>query len=106
MEAPLVDLTAAAAPSLVDLTAPAAEAKQDEDEQVEEEEELQFLGSVNFTIVGIRYYRGEAHPNEFVSVVREPENMYDRNAIKVNNMHGEKVICVNWFVAICCTACF
>jgi SWI/SNF-related matrix-associated actin-dependent regulator of chromatin subfamily A3 len=40
---------------------------------------------------GIRYYRGVAHPGEYVTLVREPSNPYDRNAIRVDNMRGEKV---------------
>jgi len=42
-------------------------------------------------IVGIRYYNGVAHPGEFVQLVREPRNPYDSNAIRVDNMTGEKV---------------
>mmetsp|Transcript_12803 Transcript_12803/g.15672 ORF Transcript_12803/g.15672 Transcript_12803/m.15672 type:complete len:1060 (+) Transcript_12803:80-3259(+) len=76
---------------------------QDEDEEVEDveepedvdDEELTFVASAEFQLVGIRYYTGTAHPGEFVTLVREPENPYDRNAIKVNNMHGEKVGHIN-----------
>eukprot|EP00978_Attheya_sp_CCMP212_P013372 scaffold33647_cov49-Attheya_sp.AAC.2 len=57
----------------------------------EEEEELSFLGAVHVTIVGIRYYDGCAHPGEFVSLHREPNNPYDRNAIRVENMNDQKV---------------
>jgi SWI/SNF-related matrix-associated actin-dependent regulator of chromatin subfamily A3 len=42
-------------------------------------------------IVGTQYYPGEAHEGEFVKLVREPHNPYDRNAIKVNNMQGQQV---------------
>ena len=42
-------------------------------------------------IVGIRYYRGVAHPGEYVTLVREPSNPYDSNAVRVVNMGGEKV---------------
>ena len=65
--------------------------------QEEEDDELVLLDSLSKTdskycrIVGIRYYRGEAHPGEFVNLRREPHNPYDRNAIRVDNMHNEKV---------------
>jgi len=75
------------------------------------------LGSGEYQIVGIRYYNGVAHPGEFVTLVREPRNPYDRydqllstvphtlcivsvthsislyfrNAIRVDNLGGEKV---------------
>jgi SWI/SNF-related matrix-associated actin-dependent regulator of chromatin subfamily A3 len=38
-----------------------------------------------------RYYSGVAHPGEFVTLIREPNNPYDRNAIRVDNLRGEKV---------------
>jgi SWI/SNF-related matrix-associated actin-dependent regulator of chromatin subfamily A3 len=41
--------------------------------------------------VGIRFYDGVAHPGEFVHLVREPDNLYDSNAIRVDNMNLEKV---------------
>lgn len=44
------------------------------------------LGSTEYQIVGIRYYSGVAHPGEFVTLVREPNNPYDRNAIRVDNL--------------------
>jgi HIRAN domain/SNF2-related domain len=49
------------------------------------------LLTLAFTSTGIRYYRGVAHPGEYVTLVREPSNPYDRNAIRVDNMRGEKV---------------
>eukprot|EP00903_Cladosiphon_okamuranus_P011919 g11195.t1 len=42
-------------------------------------------------IVGCRYYRGVAHLGEFVDLVREPNNPYDRNAIRVDNLSGQQV---------------
>mmetsp|Transcript_5440 Transcript_5440/g.11830 ORF Transcript_5440/g.11830 Transcript_5440/m.11830 type:complete len:878 (+) Transcript_5440:183-2816(+) len=49
------------------------------------------VGNGEYQIVGIRYYSGVAHPGEFVTLVREPRNPYDRNAIRVDNLRGEKV---------------
>ena len=85
MEASAASPTAEASIPTVDLT------DMTEEEPEEEEEELLFLGSIKCQIVGIRYYRGEAHPGEYVKLVREPSNPYDRNAIRVENLSGEKV---------------
>lgn len=49
------------------------------------------IGSGEYLIVGIRYYKGVVHPGEYVELIREPNNPYDRNAIRVDNMEGEKV---------------
>jgi SWI/SNF-related matrix-associated actin-dependent regulator of chromatin subfamily A3 len=49
------------------------------------------VGSGEYQIVGIRYYSGVAHPGEYVVLVREPSNPYDCNAIRVDNLRGEKV---------------
>ena len=42
----------------------------------------------NFYIFTFFY---KAHPGEYIELVREPNNPYDRNAIRVDNIHGEKV---------------
>ena len=97
--AAVVDLTApkaddslmSPAANMTQQTVAVSPEEEEEQEQIEEEEELQFLGSVKFTIVGIRYYTGKAHAGEFVSLAREPRNPYDRNAIRVDNMSGQKV---------------
>jgi SWI/SNF-related matrix-associated actin-dependent regulator of chromatin subfamily A3 len=44
-----------------------------------------------FQVVGIKYYTGVAHPGEYVKLVREPNNPYDRNAIRVDNIRNDKV---------------
>lgn len=49
------------------------------------------LGKFRGAIVGIRYYKGEAHPGEYVTLEREPYNPYDNNAIRVDNLRHEKV---------------
>eukprot|EP00980_Cylindrotheca_fusiformis_P021352 scaffold8235_cov113-Cylindrotheca_fusiformis.AAC.6 len=59
----------------------------EEQEQEDDEEDVDvFLGSSEVRIVGIRYYRGVAHPGEFVQLVREPHNEYDSNAIRVDTV--------------------
>ena len=49
------------------------------------------VGSGEYQIVGIQNYDGVAHPGEYVVLVREPNNPYDRNAIRVDNLRGENV---------------
>lgn len=41
--------------------------------------------------MGIRYYTGTAHSGEYVQLLREPNNPYDKNAIRVDNNRGIKV---------------
>ena len=61
----------------------------DEDEVGMDDEVL--YGVLQVPIVGIRYYRGVVHRGEWVELVREPENPYDRNAIRVDNQYGIQV---------------
>ncbi|XP_078613180.1 helicase-like transcription factor isoform X2 [Branchiostoma floridae x Branchiostoma japonicum] len=49
------------------------------------------FGTLRGNIVGIRYYRGEVNNNEMVSLVREPRNPYDSNAVRVDNVMGVQV---------------
>ncbi|KAL2865645.1 DEAD/DEAH box helicase [Aspergillus lucknowensis] len=48
-------------------------------------------GDLNTKIVGVRYYRGQATIGEHVVLKREPQNQYDRNAIRVDNVMGVQV---------------
>ena len=61
------------------------------DEMEEEEEDETLYGFIRVPIVGIRYYRGVVHQGEWVDLVREPNNPYDRNAIRVDNQSGIQV---------------
>ncbi len=49
------------------------------------------MGAIDGKIVGIRYYDGYATIGEQVMVKREPQNPYDSNAIRVNNVHGVQI---------------
>lgn len=49
------------------------------------------LGFFNSKIVGCRYYPGHARMGEFVTLVREPTNPYDANAIRVLNQAGTQI---------------
>ncbi|KAL3910186.1 MAG: hypothetical protein SGILL_007793, partial [Bacillariaceae sp.] len=62
-----------------------------DDQQQQQQQQFQHLATLTFTIVGMRYYNGVAHANEYVSLEREPHNPYDRNAIRVDSMQHEKV---------------
>ena len=46
------------------------------------DENLVLYGYLHVPIVGTQYYRGVVHQGEFVHLVREPTNQYDRNAIR------------------------
>ncbi|KFV76295.1 Helicase-like transcription factor, partial [Struthio camelus australis] len=48
-------------------------------------------GTLRGTIVGLRYYKGVVNNNEMVALQREPNNPYDKNAVKVNNVNGDQV---------------
>ncbi|KAM4771598.1 helicase-like transcription factor [Rhinophrynus dorsalis] len=49
------------------------------------------FGYLRGNIVGLRYYTGVVNNNEMVALQREPNNQYDRNAIRVNNVNGDHV---------------
>ncbi|RIA91205.1 SNF2 family helicase [Glomus cerebriforme] len=48
-------------------------------------------GNVITKVVGVRYYDGVVNRNESVSITREPFNMYDRNALRADNILGVQV---------------
>jgi SWI/SNF-related matrix-associated actin-dependent regulator of chromatin subfamily A3 len=47
--------------------------------------------SLSITIIHFSYYNGIAHAGEFVQLRREPNNPYDRNAVRVDSLRGDKV---------------
>ncbi|KAJ1088340.1 hypothetical protein NDU88_001497 [Pleurodeles waltl] len=49
------------------------------------------FGTLRGNVVGLRYYTGVVNNNEMVALQREPNNPYDRNAVKVNNVNGDQV---------------
>ena len=65
--------------------------EEDDDDDNHDNERTVLIASSSAQIVGIRYYDGVAHPGEFVSLQREPDNPYDSNAIRVDNLSGIKV---------------
>ncbi|XP_041515135.1 helicase-like transcription factor [Microtus oregoni] len=57
----------------------------------DEELDCVLFGILRGQVVGLRYYTGVVNNNEMVSLQREPDNPYDQNAIKVNNVNGDQV---------------
>lgn len=53
--------------------------------------ELLMMGFVIVNIVGLQYYSGTINGRELVSLVRDPLNTHDPNAIKVLNTRSAQV---------------
>ncbi|KAG6007531.1 hypothetical protein E4U21_005832 [Claviceps maximensis] len=51
----------------------------------------ELYGVFNTKIVGVQYYQGHASPGEVVLCHREPENEYDQNAIRVDNVMSRQI---------------
>ncbi|KAJ3791022.1 SNF2 family N-terminal domain-containing protein [Lentinula aff. detonsa] len=63
-----------------------------EDEPMEEEEvQDELIVSMKAQVVGLQYYKGLVGPGEEVILVREPNNIHDRNAIRVDNIGHTQV---------------
>ncbi|KAI5079409.1 hypothetical protein GOP47_0004888 [Adiantum capillus-veneris] len=63
----------------------------DDEQEPDDEEEKYLVGFTEVNVVGLQYYHGTVNNREMVRLVREPHNVYDRNAIRVDNMYGEQV---------------
>eukprot|EP00899_Mesostigma_viride_P021906 jgi/Mesvir1/29717/Mv00949-RA.2 len=57
-----------------------------QEDDASEDNGLTCIGRVEVKIVGIQYYTGTVNNKEMVNLVREPQNPYDRNAIRVDNI--------------------
>ncbi|KAJ3488930.1 hypothetical protein NLI96_g2471 [Meripilus lineatus] len=76
------------------LSAPTASqiaAEVEEEIPVQEEIIDELLCNYNTNVVGIQYYNGLVGDDEEVRLVRQPQNQYDRNAIKVENIGRAQV---------------
>ncbi|KAF9066155.1 SNF2 family N-terminal domain-containing protein [Rhodocollybia butyracea] len=62
-----------------------------EEEEPLEEAIDELIVSMSTQVVGIQYYNGLVGPGEEVTLVREPTNGYDRNAIRVDNIGNTQV---------------
>ncbi|RDW69510.1 hypothetical protein BP6252_08530 [Coleophoma cylindrospora] len=49
------------------------------------------IGTIDGKIVGVRYYNGYATVGEAVLIKREPNNQYDSNAIRIDNVRSEQI---------------
>ncbi|KAL3427406.1 SNF2 family domain-containing protein [Phlyctema vagabunda] len=49
------------------------------------------VGAIDGKIVGVRYYNGYATVGESVLIKREPSNVYDSNAIRIDNVQGTQI---------------
>ncbi|KAJ8270339.1 hypothetical protein GJAV_G00113220 [Gymnothorax javanicus] len=54
-------------------------------------EENVLFGTLRGSVVGLRYYTGVVNKGEMVSLVRQPQNPYDKNAVMVANVYGSQV---------------
>ncbi|KAG9003678.1 hypothetical protein FRB93_010899 [Tulasnella sp. JGI-2019a] len=68
-----------------------AERDIDDLDQDETEDQDEVYATVPSKVVGVQYYTGMVGTGELVSVVREPTNKYDRNAIRILNATGIQV---------------
>ncbi|RDA82962.1 hypothetical protein CP532_0874 [Ophiocordyceps camponoti-leonardi (nom. inval.)] len=56
-----------------------------------DEPSTELYGHFDGKIVGVRYYSGYASQGEAVLCCREPQNQYDRNAIRVDNVLHQQI---------------
>jgi len=57
----------------------------------EEDAPLEYFGFFQTNVVGIQYYAGRIGRQEMMLLVRDPQNPYDRWAVRVENIRGIKV---------------
>ncbi|PIL34185.1 transcription factor [Ganoderma sinense ZZ0214-1] len=76
-------------PPLSQIAQPVEEVEIEDEPEEESRDELYVM--LRTSIVGVQYYKGLVGPGEEVSLVREPHNRYDRNAIQVKNIGGTQV---------------
>ncbi|KAI2626244.1 hypothetical protein GGS21DRAFT_280014 [Xylaria nigripes] len=62
-----------------------------DDDDASDDIQLEFYGTIDNKIVGVRYYDGIVTPGESIICCREPGNIYDSNAVRVNNIMGRQV---------------
>ena len=52
---------------------------------------LERYGTISTKVVGIQHYDGMANEGEHVILTRQPQNPYDRNAIRVDNLGRQQI---------------
>jgi SWI/SNF-related matrix-associated actin-dependent regulator of chromatin subfamily A3 len=63
----------------------------DDDAATQESLPLELYGTMDNKIVGVRYYDGIVTPGESILCRREPNNAYDVNAVRVENIMGSQI---------------
>lgn len=63
----------------------------DDEADVPEAQRFEFYGTMDNKIVGVRYYDGIVTPGESILCCREPNNQYDTNAVRVDNIMGSQI---------------
>ncbi|KAJ1333638.1 SMARC subfamily A3 [Microdochium nivale] len=53
--------------------------------------QLELYGSFEGKIVGVRYYSGVVTPGEMILCIREADNQYDSNAIRIDNVMRRQI---------------
>ncbi|KAI1334782.1 RAD5-like protein [Xylariaceae sp. FL0016] len=66
-------------------------AEDENEDYFDESPPMEFYGTLDGKIVGVRYYNGIATPGESIICQREPDNQYDRNAVRVDNVMGVQI---------------
>lgn len=61
--------------------------------QAEQEETESYAGKVRSILRGLRYYSGHADMGEYIYLLREPNNPYDKNAIRADDIRGYQLGC-------------
>lgn len=70
---------------------PQQSARNDDSDSDLDDENDTLIGCVRGEIVGLQYYKGMVNNQEMVSLVRQPDNRYDPNAVRVDNVSGVQV---------------
>ncbi|KAJ7984881.1 hypothetical protein DPEC_G00359370 [Dallia pectoralis] len=69
-----------------------SQALQGAGDQPDREPDTEVLfGNLRGSVVGLRHYTGVVNKGEMVSLVRQPQNPYDGNAVMVANVYGSQV---------------
>lgn len=62
-----------------------------QDPEIGRGEGFELYGNLLTKVVGIRFYRGCATQGEVVMLCREPQNQYDTNALRVDNVQRKQI---------------
>ncbi|TWU76455.1 hypothetical protein ED733_007127 [Metarhizium rileyi] len=57
----------------------------------EEEAAKELYGTFDTKVVGVQYYRGHASTGEAILCLRDSDNQYDKNAVRIDNVMGQQI---------------